>query len=160
MTTNSTPEVKQARTRRYEYTVDGRIVKPSADAGAAVGPTLPVYECNRCGRKVVWCESKRTGRKYLAHVAHHTSDGMSVDSFWYNAGSVHTDEACQAAQDRTAANLAHMDEIDTAAERAAENTRIAIETCYAEAVASGDAEYVRRVRRIAEMSGVTLEVAS
>ena len=44
--------------------------KGFATAGAVAqhGGTLPVYICNPCGKEVVWCESKRTGRKYLVTV--------------------------------------------------------------------------------------------
>ena len=169
----------QGRTRRFEYRNGGQIVKPFADAGAARGESLPVYECNRCGRLVVWCTSRKTGRKYLAHTARHTSDGMTVDSWWYNAGSVHTDEACQAEQDRKARDIAHIEEMDAArAKYEAENRQIIeavaqadldgnaelvdqlrpflpadhfLMNVLAEAEASGDAEYIDRARRVVNL---------
>lgn len=48
------------------------------------GGSLPIYICNECGRDVVWAESKRTGRKYLANV----SRGYLGQRF-YIAANVH-----------------------------------------------------------------------
>lgn len=52
-----------ARTRRSP---DG--IYATSGAVAQHGGSLPIYICNACGADVVWCESKRTGRKYLVTV--------------------------------------------------------------------------------------------
>ena len=48
-----------------------RIPNTHASAGAVrqSSGTLPVYRCNTCHGEVVWAESKRTGRRYLANVS-------------------------------------------------------------------------------------------
>jgi hypothetical protein len=53
--------------RTYRVPTDG-----SAGVGAVrqVGGGLPIYRCTLCDGQVVWAESKRTGRKYLANVSH------------------------------------------------------------------------------------------
>jgi len=40
----------------------------STRAVAQNGGKLPIYICNACNKDVVWCESKRTGKKYLVTV--------------------------------------------------------------------------------------------
>lgn len=45
---------------------------------------LKVYRCNTCGAEVVWCESKRTGKHYLANV--HRG---YLDQRFYVGASVH-----------------------------------------------------------------------
>lgn len=52
-----------ARTRRSP---DGLHARPGAVNQH--GGKLPIYLCNTCDSDVVWCESKRTGRKYLANI--------------------------------------------------------------------------------------------
>jgi hypothetical protein len=61
----------------------------SPGAVKAQGETLPVYICNRCGREVVWAESKRTGRRYLVSV----SRGYNNQRYYVGA-DLHSDEAC------------------------------------------------------------------
>jgi hypothetical protein len=41
------------------------------------GGDLPLYVCNDCGREVVWAESRRTGRRYLANVVTSFRSGRS-----------------------------------------------------------------------------------
>lgn len=57
-----------------------------ASVGAVhqTGGSLPIYVCNTCGRDVVWAESHKTGRKYLANV-HHGYMGAR----FYIAASLH-----------------------------------------------------------------------
>ena len=40
----------------------------STGAVSQTGGSLPIYVCNECNRDVVWAESQRTGKKYLANV--------------------------------------------------------------------------------------------
>jgi len=54
---------KQARTRRSPDKAFA-----STGAVAQTGGSLPIYICNTCEHDVVWCESKRTGKKYLVTV--------------------------------------------------------------------------------------------
>jgi hypothetical protein len=70
------------RTRRSED-------KGYASAGAAHqnGGPLPIYICNTCQTPVVWCESKRTGRKYLVNVSH-----GYLDQRFYRGNNVHNCE--------------------------------------------------------------------
>jgi hypothetical protein len=82
-------------------TTTGPRTRRSPDGGfASVGAvhqtagSLPVYICNACGREVVWAESKRTGRKYLANV----SRGYHDQRFYIGA-RVHDAESCQRRQD-------------------------------------------------------------
>lgn len=57
----------------------------------STGPKLPIYMCNSCNRYVVWCDSKRTGNKYLANVY-----GMGeLNARKYAPWSVHTTRNCQ-----------------------------------------------------------------
>ena len=53
-----------ARTRRSP---DG--IYASTGAVRQHSGSLPIYVCNGCLGDVVWCESKRTGRKYLVNVS-------------------------------------------------------------------------------------------
>lgn len=54
-----------SKTRRSP---DGTYATPGAVKQA--GGKLPIYICNGCNREVVWAESQRTGRKYLANISH------------------------------------------------------------------------------------------
>jgi hypothetical protein len=62
-----------ARTRRNP---DGMFISPGAVAQH--DGLLPGYICNGCGSEVVWCSSKRTGKKYLVNVSH----GLSGARFY------------------------------------------------------------------------------
>lgn len=46
---------------------------PGAFAGTGAAHqhegSLPVYRCNACGDEVVWCQSRRTERRYLVNVS-------------------------------------------------------------------------------------------
>lgn len=66
------------------------------------GGSLPIYICNTCGGEVVWCESKRTGRKYLANVRH-----GHLGQRYYIAANVHGD--CADLIEREAAYAARND---------------------------------------------------
>lgn len=73
-------ETNQPRTRRgLGY----------AGPGRATGHDLPIYICNTCHADVVWCESKRTGRKYLVTVSRKRSGNL-----YYMANNLHTNEYC------------------------------------------------------------------
>lgn len=72
-----------ARTHRSP---DG--IYASTGAVNQVGGKLPIYVCNDCGRDVVWAESRKTGRKYLANV----SRGYSGARF-YIAANLHRCDA-------------------------------------------------------------------
>jgi hypothetical protein len=58
------PAPRPARTRRSP---DGIYATPGAVDQH--GGALPIYVCNGCGLDVVWCTSRRTGRKYLVTVS-------------------------------------------------------------------------------------------
>ncbi len=48
---------------------DGRQAYASPGAVRQHGGSLPIRRCGTCGQDVVWCTSKKTGRKYLVNVS-------------------------------------------------------------------------------------------
>lgn len=56
------------------------------------GGALPIYICNTCHREVVWAESRRTGRKYLANVKR-----GYLGQRYYIGSDLHRKEDCQPA---------------------------------------------------------------
>lgn len=64
--------------------------------------SLPIYECNACGRQVVWATSSKSGRKYLVDV----SKGH-LDQRYYNKRNAHD---CAKVLERRAAEEAAMEE--------------------------------------------------
>ena len=88
---------KAARTRRSP---DNGFA--SVGAVRQSGGSLPIYICNTCGREVVWCESKRTGRKYLANVR-----SGHLGQRYYIAANVHGD--CAGLVEQEAAYAARHD---------------------------------------------------
>lgn len=81
-----------AKTRRSP---DG--IFASVGAVNQTGGPLPIYICNGCERDVVWAESKRTGRKYLANVGRAQNGGR-----FYIAASLHKCPADVAPVERVA----------------------------------------------------------
>jgi len=94
----NTPAPTTAKTRRSP---DGAYA--STGAVRQHGGSLPIYVCNTCGREVVWATSTRTGRKYLANVAH-----GYLDQRYYVAASVHG-TTCETEMRRRAEALAEAD---------------------------------------------------
>lgn len=82
-----------------ETTTTSRTRRGSGFAGpgavAGQGAALPIYICNGCGHDVVWAESKRTGRHYLASV----STGRQGQRYYIGA-NVHNCEDAEAKQHR------------------------------------------------------------
>jgi predicted nucleic acid-binding protein len=99
MTTNSNP-----RTHRSNgYASPGAVNQH--------GGRLPVYVCNACGREVVWCESKRTGRKYLANVTHGYHDQrfyMGNNVHPRDCGEILNAQADREYRNRQAADVLHV----------------------------------------------------
>jgi hypothetical protein len=102
-----------ARTTR---SIDGAF----AGVGAVhqTGGSLPIYTCNTCQHEVVWAESKRTGRKYLANV-HRGYQGAR----FYVAASIHKcedrpafDAAIDEMRDVDALRAAVIDDLEDDAE--------------------------------------------
>lgn len=93
------------------------------------GGTLPIHTCDTCGAEVVWAESRRSGRRYLANV----SRGYHGQRFYVGA-DLHD----------CAAVIAHRDALD---DRLTKGARIAELTAQAqEAMSRGDkAEALRLV---------------
>jgi hypothetical protein len=88
-----------ARTQRIPDTFAGQ------GAVRQHGGSLPVYRCNACGREVVWCESKRTGRHYLVNV----SRGY-MDQRFYVGSNVHPRNCAQLQAERLAAYAEHQEQ--------------------------------------------------
>ena len=55
--------------------IDGKQAYASGGAVAQDG-SLKVYYCGKCGRRIVWATSARTGGKYLVNVFDKNSGGM------------------------------------------------------------------------------------
>lgn len=59
----------------------------TADGGAASQDRKPMHECE-CGQYVVWHQSKKSGKWYLADCFQYLTNGND-DSYWYAANSPH-----------------------------------------------------------------------
>lgn len=85
---------------------------PNAFAGPGAvrqhGASLPVYRCNTCQAEVVWADSTRTGRKYLANVRR-----GNANQRYYIGSDIHR---CESVQSMTADIRAEQANRDAVAE--------------------------------------------
>lgn len=89
--------------------IDGKQAYASGGAVAQDG-MLKVYYCGKCGSRVVWATSARTGGKYLVNVFDKHSGGMH-----YVKNQLHNAESCKREISETTATA---DEINAIAKKA------------------------------------------
>jgi hypothetical protein len=76
---NTTPRTIKATGARGGFASEGAVRQN--------GGSLPIYICSECGADVVWVESKRTGRKYLANISRAYNGGR-----FYIGANIHQDD--------------------------------------------------------------------
>ena len=91
--------------------IDGRQAYASGGAVAQDG-SLKVYYCGKCGSRVVWATSARTGGKYLVNVFDKHNGGMH-----YVKNQLHTAEFCKKEISETTATVEEINAIAAKARR-------------------------------------------